>query len=108
MRSSNSGSLMKRENVSLYYCKICREKTADKAALVDHLRDDHEILEALSYAASTMIAEEDRDGDAERSFTQIEEIRGQLGESRKKCPDCGSRVKSTAKFCDSCGAPLTG
>lgn len=99
--------MMKRDNMCLYYCKICREKAIDKAALVDHLREEHEILEALSYAASTMITEEGRDGDAEKSFTQIEEIRRQLGESKKKCPDCGSRVKSTAKFCDNCGAPLT-
>jgi tRNA(Ile2) C34 agmatinyltransferase TiaS len=100
--------MMKRENVCLYYCKICRERAVDKAALVDHLREEHEILEALSYAASTMIMEENRDGDAEKSFTLIEEIRRKLGESRKRCPDCGSRVKSTANFCDSCGASLMG
>jgi predicted amidophosphoribosyltransferase len=41
-------------------------------------------------------------------FTQYEQIRRELGESKKKkCPNCGARLRSKAKFCDECGAPLT-
>jgi hypothetical protein len=94
------------ETPERYYCKICQERAIDKAALVEHLREEHEILEPLSYAADTMINEEDRDRNAERSFNQFEVIREELGESRKKCLDCGSHARSMAKFCDNCGVPL--
>jgi hypothetical protein len=62
------------ETPEKYYCRICQEKVIDKAALVEHLREEHEILEALSYAASTMITEEDRDIGVEMSFTRARSL----------------------------------
>jgi len=51
-----------------YYCRICQKRASDRTALTNHLKLEHEILEVLSFSARTMMAEEDRDADAARSF----------------------------------------
>ena len=54
------------ETPERYYCKICKEGAVDKAALIDHLRQEHGIPEVLSFAAGIIITEDDRDVEAER------------------------------------------
>ncbi len=62
-----------------YICKICgREGLADKTVFVEHLRNEHEILEVASYAATTMMHEEDRDRIALEYFRQLEQIKKEI------------------------------
>jgi len=62
-----------------YICKICgRESIPDKTLLVEHLRNEHEILEVASFAASTMMHEEDRDRIASEYFKQLEQIKKEI------------------------------
>ena len=51
---------------------------SDKTALVEHLRLEHEILEVASYAASTMMQEQDRDKIAREFFRQLEQIKKEI------------------------------
>jgi hypothetical protein len=50
----------------------------DKTLLVEHLRNQHEILEVASYAATTMMHEEDRDRIAREYFKQLEQIKKEI------------------------------
>jgi hypothetical protein len=62
-----------------YSCKICGlENILDKNALVEHLRNEHEILEVASYAATTMMHEEDRDSIAREYYKQLEQIKKEI------------------------------
>jgi hypothetical protein len=62
-----------------YSCKICGASSmADKTALVDHLRNEHEILEVASYTATTMMHEEERDRIASEYFKQLEQIKKEI------------------------------
>jgi hypothetical protein len=62
-----------------YGCKICGlEIFSDKITLVEHLRTAHEILEVASYAATTMMHEEDRDKIAREYFKQLEQIKKEI------------------------------
>jgi hypothetical protein len=62
-----------------YTCKICGiSGISDKTLLVEHLRSEHEILEVASYAATTMIHEEDRDRIAQEYFKQLEQIKKEI------------------------------
>ena len=61
-----------------YHCKICMKTYADKTALVEHLRAEHEMLEVASYAASTMMQEEDRDKIAKEFYRQLEQIKKEI------------------------------
>jgi len=62
-----------------YYCKICGlENIRDKTLFVEHLRNEHEILELASYAATTMMHEEDRDRIALEYFKQLEQIKKEI------------------------------
>ncbi len=62
-----------------YTCKICGlDNIADKTLLVEHLRNEHEILEVASYAATTMMHEEDRDRIAHEYFKQLEQIKKEI------------------------------
>ncbi len=62
-----------------YTCKICgREGLSDKTLFVEHLRNEHEILEVASYAATTMMHEEDRDRIALEYFRQLEQIKKEI------------------------------
>jgi len=62
-----------------YTCQICGlENIMDKTLLVEHLRNEHEILEVASYAATTMIHEEDRDRIAREYFKQLEQIKKEI------------------------------
>jgi hypothetical protein len=61
-----------------YYCRICLKPCSDKTTLVEHLRLDHEMLEAFSYAASTMIMEDDRDRIAREFYAQLEHIKKEI------------------------------
>ena len=62
-----------------YTCKICGlENIMDKTLLVEHLRNQHEILEVASYAATTMMHEEDRDRIAQEYFKQLEQIKREI------------------------------
>ena len=61
-----------------YQCRICLKECPDKTALVEHLRTEHEILEVASYAASTMMQEQDRDKIAGEFFRQLEQIKKEI------------------------------
>ena len=61
-----------------YNCRICIKPFADKTTLVEHLRLEHEILEVASYAASTMMNEQDRDKIAREFFRQLEQIKKEI------------------------------
>lgn len=62
-----------------YTCKICGlGPISDKTLLVEHLRSVHEILELASYAATTMMHEEDRDRIAQEYFRQLEQIKKEI------------------------------
>jgi hypothetical protein len=61
-----------------YHCRICIKQFTDKTTLVEHLRLEHEILEVASYAASTMMQEEDRDKIAREFFRQLEQIKKEI------------------------------
>jgi hypothetical protein len=61
-----------------YPCRICLKQFPDKTALVEHLRLEHEILEVASFAASTMMQEQDRDKMAREFFRQLEQIKKEL------------------------------
>jgi len=62
-----------------YSCKICGlENIRDKTLFVEHLRNEHEILELASYAATTMMHEEDRDRIALEYFKQLEQIKKEI------------------------------
>ncbi len=65
-------------NPESYYCRICHEVFPDKTNLVEHLRTDHEILEVASYAATTMMLEQDRDRIAKEYFRQLEQIKKEI------------------------------
>ncbi len=62
----------------IYQCKICQRQLQDKAAIVEHLRLDHEILEVASYAATTMINEQYRDRIAWDYYKQLERIKKEI------------------------------
>lgn len=72
-----------------YRCRICLEGFYDKTSLVEHLRADHEPLEVESYAATTMMMEDDRDKVARDFFREFERLRRELkGNDLKPCPKC--------------------
>lgn len=58
-----------------YVCKICGASVTDKAAAVEHFKADHELLEIYSYAATTMIQDQDRDNDAREFHRRLEQIK---------------------------------
>ncbi|MEM3670472.1 MAG: hypothetical protein QW767_01835 [Thermoprotei archaeon] len=60
---------------SEYECKICVARISDKAAAVEHLKEDHELLEIYSYAATTMIQDQDRDNDAREFHRRLDQIK---------------------------------
>jgi len=66
------------DEASAYHCRICLKPYPDKTALVEHLRLEHEILEVASYAASTMIQEQDRDKIAREFYRQLEQIKKEI------------------------------
>ena len=77
-----------------YNCKICLKGFYDKTALVEHLRADHEPLEVESYAATTMIMEDDRDKVARDFFLEFERLREELrGNDMTPCSKCGRLVR---------------
>ena len=62
-----------------YVCKICGlEGILTKILLVEHLRNEHEMLEVASFAATTMIHEEDRDRIANEYFKQLDQIKKEI------------------------------
>jgi hypothetical protein len=62
-----------------YTCKICGvADLRDKNSLVEHLRNEHELLEVASYAATTMMHEEDRDKIAREYYKQLEQIKKEI------------------------------
>jgi hypothetical protein len=65
-------------NAESYDCRICHKAFADKTTLVEHLRNEHEILEVASYAATTMMIEQDRDRIAREYFRQLEQIKKEI------------------------------
>jgi len=61
-----------------YYCRICQRQVEGKTALVEHLRTDHEMLEIVSYASTTMVQEQERDRVAMEFHRQFEHIKKEL------------------------------
>jgi len=59
-------------------CQICMKPFEDKVTLVEHLRTDHEPLEVISYAATTMVLEQNRDAIAREFHRQFESIKKEL------------------------------
>lgn len=63
----------------LYECKLCTVHFFDRNELIEHLKTEHEPLEIVSFAAVTMIDEEDRDASAaefHRRFLGLKRIIG--------------------------------
>ncbi len=61
-----------------YSCKICLRQVDGKTELVEHLRTDHEMLEIVSYASTTMVQEQERDRVAMEFHRQFEHIKKEL------------------------------
>jgi len=59
-------------------CQICLKPFEGKTTLVEHLRTDHEPLEIVSYAATTMVLEQNRDAIAREFHRQFESIKKEL------------------------------
>jgi len=68
-------------SLEAYKCRICMKEFTNKTSMVEHLRQEHEMLEVFSYAASTMIMEEDRDRVAREFFAQLEHIKRETSET---------------------------
>ncbi len=64
-----------------YHCRICNREFLDKTSIVEHLRTDHEILEVASFAATTMVQEQERDKIAREFHRQFEQIKKELAGS---------------------------
>jgi hypothetical protein len=64
-----------------YACAICQKVSNDKNSLVEHLGADHEILEIASFAADTMMGEQERDGVAREFHKEFEQIRKEIAGS---------------------------
>jgi hypothetical protein len=62
----------------LYVCKICMKESDGKTGLIEHLRTDHESLEVVSFAATTMVQEQERDKSAMEFHRQFEQIKKEL------------------------------
>ena len=59
-------------------CTICKKDCIDRSDLIEHLRTDHEILELASYAAATMVSDEERDRTAREFRRRFELLKGKL------------------------------
>jgi hypothetical protein len=73
----NASASMYRENEG-YHCGICTTELSDMNSLVEHLRTGHEIIEIVSYAATTMSQDQERDKIAKESHRQFEQIKREL------------------------------
>ncbi len=62
----------------VYECRICLKEFQSKNSLIEHLRTEHEVLEVVSYAATTMISEQERDKIAMEYYRQLEHIKKEL------------------------------
>lgn len=62
----------------VYECRICLKEFQGKNSLIEHLRTEHEVLEIVSYAATTMISEQERDKIAMEYYRQLENIKKEL------------------------------
>ena len=64
----------------LYTCKLCRLGLPDRPTLIEHLKEEHEPIEIISYAAITMTDEQDRDASAvefNRRFVGLKKVIGE-------------------------------
>ena len=64
----------------LYTCKLCQAHVPDRPSLIEHLKEEHEPIEIMSYAAITMTDEQDRDASAvefNRRFQGLKKIIGE-------------------------------
>ena len=61
-----------------YTCSICDKTVGNRTELIEHLRLEHEILEVASYAAGTMIADQDRDRTAQQFHARFEHLKEEL------------------------------
>jgi hypothetical protein len=61
-----------------YHCGICTTELSDLNSLVEHLRTDQEIIEVVSYAATTMGQDQERDKIAKEYHRQFEQIKREL------------------------------
>jgi hypothetical protein len=64
-----------------YRCKMCDREFLDKTSLMEHLVIEHEVLETASYAATTMMLEQERDKIAREFHWQFEQIKKELAGS---------------------------
>lgn len=63
---------------AIYICRVCLAQVDGKTGLIEHLRTEHEALEVVSYAATTMVQEQDRDKVAMDFHRQFEQIKKEL------------------------------
>ncbi len=63
---------------AIYVCRICLSQVDGKTELIEHLRTEHEALEIVSYAATTMAQDQDRDKIAMDYHRQFEQIKREL------------------------------
>jgi len=62
----------------IYICRVCLAQVDGKTGLIEHLRTEHEVLEVVSYAATTMVQDQDRDKIAMDFHRQFEQIKKEL------------------------------
>ena len=63
---------------AIYICRVCLAQVDGKTGLIEHLRTEHEMLEVVSYAATTMVQDQDRDKVAMDYHRQFEQIKKEL------------------------------
>lgn len=65
------------EESPTYSCSLCSSSVGGREAFVQHLKDEHEPLEIISFAAVTMMDEQNRDAAAvefNRRFVKLRKI----------------------------------
>lgn len=64
----------------LFTCRLCSMSLLDRNSLIEHLKTEHEPLELISFAAVTMIDEQERDASSlefNRRFQGLKKIIGE-------------------------------
>lgn len=69
---------MLEQTVDLLSCRICEKKLRDRMNLIEHLQVEHDSLEIASYAANTMVQDEERDKTAREFHRRFDHLKREL------------------------------